>query len=51
MDYKLHMTYSLKQKCREMNTKTMGIFLACLKINQNIPEAVVYGTIEYGGLR
>jgi hypothetical protein len=49
-DYTLKASYFSVKECKKLDTIITNAFLPLMKINRNMPRAVVFGPFKYGGM-
>ena len=50
ISYKMQLSSLIKQQCGKVNAQIRQIILPKLRLNRNMPGAVIYGPLEHGGM-
>ena len=50
LSYKIQLSSLTEKQCRKINTQVRQHILPKLRLNRNMPSAVVYGLLEYGDM-
>ena len=46
----MRLTSLTKKQCQPINTMNIQAILPPMKLNRNIPDAVIFGTVNHGGM-
>ena len=50
LEYKMRLTSLTKEQCRPINTLNKQSILPQMRLNRNMPDAVIFGTMSHGGM-
>ena len=50
LEYKMRLTSLTKKQCKPINTLSRQAILPQMRLNQNMPDAVIFGTMSYEGM-
>ena len=50
LEYKMRLTSLTKKQCQPINTMNRQAILPTMRLNRGMPDAVVFGTVNHGGM-
>ena len=50
LEYKMRLTSLTKKQCQPINTMNRQAISPSMRLNRNMPDAVVFGTVNHGGM-
>ena len=50
LEYKMQPTSLTKERCKPINTLSRQAILPPMRLNRNMPDAFIFGTIRHGGM-